>query len=253
MTRRHFVKSLKPTLLLILALIPSVESALAEATLERRLRYGAKVFKSCANCHTLEKVEGTRVGPTLYGIVGREIASIEGFPYSHALKSREGVWTERELDIFLSKPRHALPGTNMRFGGLLSNHARLDLIEYLKHRPELAKTKTDSLPEILDKGDANRGAALSRPCLTCHTVYESEGNSIGPNLHKIFGREIGASPNFNYSEDLMRREGVWNSYTLNAFIFEDKTFTQGSHAAFLKPGAAMTDRADLIAWLKTLR
>merc|ERR1712098_506960 len=46
--------------------------------------------------------------------------------------------------------------------------------------------KNDSFSE----GDAKKGANLFKTrCAQCHTVVESEGNKIGPNLHGLFGRK----------------------------------------------------------------
>ena len=91
---------------------------------------GAKVFKKCAACHKL--TEGDNVtGPYLYGIVGRPVASAEGFGYSAALSGLDGTWTPEELDKFLTKPSAYAPGTSMTFAGLKKIGDRVNLIAYL--------------------------------------------------------------------------------------------------------------------------
>ena len=92
---------------------------------------GKKVFGKCKACHKLEKgANGT--GPYLYNIVGREIASVEGYSYSSALVGMSGVWSEDELSAFLLKPSKYAPGTKMSYSGLTPLNDRANLVAYLK-------------------------------------------------------------------------------------------------------------------------
>ena len=108
--------------------------ALAEGDAEE----GEKVFRKCKACHTLE--EGShRVGPSLYNVVGSEIAHAEGYSYSDAFmaKQEEGyTWTEENLDAYLEDPRETIPGTKMTFAGLRDEQDRADVIAYLKQASE---------------------------------------------------------------------------------------------------------------------
>jgi cytochrome c len=92
---------------------------------------GAKVFKKCSACHKLEDgVNST--GPSLYGVVGRDIAAAAGFGYSGALTGLAGnAWTAEELDAFLAKPSAYASGTTMSFSGLKKQKDRVNLIAYL--------------------------------------------------------------------------------------------------------------------------
>lgn len=91
---------------------------------------GEAVFKKCKSCHKLE--EGANaVGPDLFGIVGREVASREGFKYSDAMLGFGGVWDAERLAAFLLKPKDLIPGTKMTFSGLRKEEDRADLIAYL--------------------------------------------------------------------------------------------------------------------------
>ena len=91
---------------------------------------GSKVFRKCAACH---KVDGSNaVGPHLDGVVGRDIASVDGFGYSGALTSLEGDWTPDELSAFLESPKGYAPGTTMGFAGLRKVEDRADVIAYLQ-------------------------------------------------------------------------------------------------------------------------
>src|SRR5262249_40627536 len=92
---------------------------------------GENSAKKCAACHTLGKGEPNRVGPNLWGVVGRQKASEAGFNYSGAMKNEKGVWTFESLDAHLKNPRGVVPGTNMSFAGIPRASERADLIAYL--------------------------------------------------------------------------------------------------------------------------
>ena len=91
---------------------------------------GKKVFGKCKSCHKLKKGENG-VGPHLYGIIEREIASVQGFKYSKALIGLQGVWDIEALNKYLTKPAGYAPGTAMSFAGLKKDSDRANLIQYL--------------------------------------------------------------------------------------------------------------------------
>lgn len=102
------------------------ETVLASASAED----GAKVFRKCSACHKI--VDGENgTGPYLYGVVGRDKGSVDGFSYSDVLASMEGDWTPENLNGFLEKPSSYAPGTSMSFAGLKKVEERADLIAYL--------------------------------------------------------------------------------------------------------------------------
>jgi cytochrome c len=90
---------------------------------------GERVFNKCGACHKVEP-GANAVGPSLHGVVGRDIASMDGFNYSGSLP--EGTWTEEELFKFLEAPRDYAPGTSMSFAGLAKPEDRADVIAYLE-------------------------------------------------------------------------------------------------------------------------
>ncbi len=96
---------------------------------------GEKVFNKCKACHAVGENAKNKIGPLLNGIVGAEIASVEGFKYSDAFleKKSEGlVWDEDTLDAYLTKPKDFIPKTKMTFNGLRKEDEREDVIAYLK-------------------------------------------------------------------------------------------------------------------------
>lgn len=94
---------------------------------------GGKVFRKCAACHSLDEGGPNKVGPNLWGIVNRSIASHEGFSYSSSLKDMsEEIWDYESLNEFLHKPKQYAPGTKMSFPGLKKVSDRANLIAYLR-------------------------------------------------------------------------------------------------------------------------
>lgn len=92
---------------------------------------GTKVFSKCKACHKLD--EGVHsTGPSLFAIVGADIAGAAGFGYSGALTGLEGTWTAQALFDFLTKPSAYAPGTKMSFAGLKKEKDRANLIAYLQ-------------------------------------------------------------------------------------------------------------------------
>ncbi len=93
---------------------------------------GAKVFKKCKACHTVNKGGKKKAGPNLFGIVGKEAGKSPGFKYSKAMKASGVVWDEANLDKFLAKPKKFMKKTRMSFAGLKKEKDRVNVIEYLK-------------------------------------------------------------------------------------------------------------------------
>jgi cytochrome c len=129
-----------------------ITALLAAASAER----GANVAKQCAACHTFEKGGPNRVGPNLWGVVGRPVASHAGFNYSAAMKAKGGTWTIDELNEFLRNPRRHIPGTLMTYAGLPRGNQRADLLAYLN-------SLSDSPQPLPKAAEAKPGESAGAP------------------------------------------------------------------------------------------
>lgn len=91
---------------------------------------GETVFAQCRTCHLVEEGKNG-VGPSLYGVIGRDAGSIEGFNYSDANANSGITWTPEVMFEYLEAPREYMPGTRMAYPGLKDPQDRADVIAYL--------------------------------------------------------------------------------------------------------------------------
>jgi cytochrome c len=124
---------------------------LADASAEK----GKSVAKKCTACHTFDSGGANKVGPNLHGVVGRALASHEGFSYSDALKEKGGDWDYEKLDAFLANPKGFAQGTKMAFAGVKDGGQRADLILYLRD----VSPDAPPLPEAKAEAPAEQPAA----------------------------------------------------------------------------------------------
>jgi cytochrome c len=93
---------------------------------------GQTVFEgNCGFCHSTAPNE-RKVGPTLWDIVGRDKAAVEGMTYSETLRSWDGVWTYEDLNTYLYGPTLTTPGVLMEIRGVPDETERANLIAYLR-------------------------------------------------------------------------------------------------------------------------
>jgi cytochrome c len=132
-----------------------IEQMLPSATVQQ----GQSDAKVCLTCHNFGKGQGSKVGPDLYGVVGRQVASEAGFNYSSQLKAKGGTWTFDELNKWIENPRADVPGTLMTFGGVPSEKQRANIIDYLN-------SNSDSplpLPKAAEAAPAPAAAPANPP------------------------------------------------------------------------------------------
>ncbi|MDH6201133.1 MULTISPECIES: c-type cytochrome [Rhizobium] len=114
---------------------PAVAVPIAQLLASADAKAGEAVFKKCQACHDGTKGGPNKVGPNLFGVVDRPIASHAGFAYSAPMKdfSKGGSekWTFEYLNKFLLAPKKDVPGTAMGFAGLAKDQERANVILYL--------------------------------------------------------------------------------------------------------------------------
>ena len=97
---------------------------------------GAKIFKKCAACHSIAQGGGNKIGPALWGVLGRKAGSVSDYKYSKAMAAHEKAWTFDEMNGFLIKPKDWIKGTKMSFAGLKKENERAAVILYMNENSE---------------------------------------------------------------------------------------------------------------------
>jgi cytochrome c len=96
---------------------------------------GEKSAKVCTACHSFDAAGTNKVGPGLYGVVGRQPGAHPGFKYSDGMTkfgATNAAWTYEMLDTYLTNPKTEVPGNKMAFAGLKKANERANVIAYLR-------------------------------------------------------------------------------------------------------------------------
>jgi cytochrome c len=243
---------------------------------------GEQIAKVCETCHNFQKGQGAKIGPDLWDVVGRPVASFPGFAYSDALKKIGGDWTYEKLNDWISDPKAMAPGTKMTYPGEKDGEKRADVLAYLQTlsdkpvpfpKPSAApvapapaaaaapaaapaaatapKPEEESLPALLAHADAAKGKQDAMICAACHNFEKGQGAKVGPDLWDVVGRKIASNPGFTYSDSLKGVGGDWTYEELNKWITDPKAMASGTKMIF--PGDRNPKkRADILAFLQTL-
>lgn len=118
--------------------VPEV-APISERIVEASAEDGEKVAKKCAACHDFTQGGKNKVGPALWGVVGRKPGGHEGFGYSAGMMAfgeENSEWSYEALDHFLESPKNYVDGTSMSFNGLRKPEDRADLIAYLREQSD---------------------------------------------------------------------------------------------------------------------
>jgi len=92
----------------------------------------AAFVRQCAICHTIDKGGENRLGPNLFGIVGRRAGTVPGFRYTNAFRNTATFeWTEGLLGPWISLPSVMVPGTAMGVFPGVSDRDKDDIVAYL--------------------------------------------------------------------------------------------------------------------------
>ena len=95
------------------------------------IEHGQKVFKKCSACHVVAKGGKNKIGPALYGVMGRKSGAISDYKYSKALMAHAKTWSYEEMNLYLIKPQAHIKGTKMAFAGLKSEKDRASVMLYM--------------------------------------------------------------------------------------------------------------------------
>jgi cytochrome c len=247
-----------------------IEALLASASPEA----GQASAKACGACHSFEEGGAAKVGPPLWNVVDREIASVEGFSYSDALAGKEGVWDYTHLNGFLTNPKEWAPGTKMAYAGIGKPETRADVIAYLRSLsndpvplPEppaeepataeaapaegAAAAEGGGIAPLLAAANPEHGQSLTRACGACHSFEAGGPVKVGPPLYGVVGRDIASVDGFAYSDAMHGKDGAWDFDKLDHYLTNPKEWAPGTKMAYAGIKKDQ-DRADVIAYLRSL-
>jgi cytochrome c len=113
---------------------------------------------------------------------------------------------------------------------------------------EEMQARIAALPAPYNEANYEAGRRVFAQCRSCHTIDEGGGNRVGPNLHGVFGREIGTAEGFTYSQAVQDADFTWDADHLDHWLQNPQTFLPGNRMAFAGVRDE-TQRRDLIAFL----
>ena len=133
---------------------------------------GAQAFLLCSACHNARPDAAALIGPNLWNVVARPVASAAGFEYSEALQGVGGTWTPALLDRFLADPAGFAPGTRMGFAGIKDAAERANIVAYLQtlHAGGAVPIAAPAVDYGLDWPPGPGQAETGQLCNSCHSL-----------------------------------------------------------------------------------
>ena len=182
------VRQMKRVAVVCVAILAGSTSA--ALTAEADPGQGARVFRACAACHSLE-ANRNMTGPSLAGVWNREAGGLATFTrYSDAMKLSGITWDEQSLDGYLKNPAEFMPGNHMTFPGIPDDKARASVIAFLKSGTDAPKeNQTAQMPggmgpmqgmrqvPMLKTVDASSRVRSITYCRDTFTVTTQDGKS----------------------------------------------------------------------------
>ena len=98
--------------------------------------HGEKVFRKCIACHTIAKGGKNKIGPAIFGVLGKKSGSVSNYKYSKALLAHGKTWSFEEINAFLTKPQAYIKGTKMAFGGISKEKDRASVILFMNSKSD---------------------------------------------------------------------------------------------------------------------
>lgn len=150
-------------------------------------------------------------------------------------------------------------GTYILTGSLLPHHEETKIIVAGAEDTSATETATKTAEPAFDPAtyvaNIENGMKISAKCKACHTFDNGGADRTGPNLWGIVGASVAHREGYAYSSAMVAKKaefGVWDKEHLNAYLENPKDYIPGTKMQFngIKNPA---ERADLIAWLETLK
>lgn len=110
------------------------------------------------------------------------------------------------------------------------------------------QAKVAALAAPYNEANYEAGRRVFAQCRSCHVIQAGAPHRVGPNLHGVFGREVGTAPDFTYSQAVQDATFVWDADHLDHWLQNPQTFLPGNRMAFAGVRDE-TQRRDLIAYL----
>ncbi|MDI2090268.1 c-type cytochrome [Commensalibacter oyaizuii] len=229
----------------------------------------------CGLCHSFNKDDSHKIGPYLYDIMDRHIASVQGFNYSQSLKKhRKEQWDIQNLNQWLIRPSAFASDTNMAYPGMPSKQDRIDLIAYLKtlssnHQDkeilsiQYDPAKSPDIQRVTNLSEKSKTTQISEKnivtgkqnfehfCAVCHSVKPNGTHGLGPNLYDIVDKPIASKGNYTYSKALKAKQGDWTESSLDQWLENPEKWAPGNKMIY-NGIASLAVRKEIILYLRSL-